>query len=59
MNQSQENCLADSHRLTHEVWGGDYSCVFIARNLLLFGTGFWQGIAIANAFPKIEGMHFF
>jgi hypothetical protein len=24
MIQSQENCLSDSHRLTHERWGGDY-----------------------------------
>ena len=23
MNLSQENCPADSHRLTHERWGGD------------------------------------
>ncbi len=25
MNRSQENCLSDNHRLTCEVWGGDYA----------------------------------
>jgi hypothetical protein len=25
MNQSQENCLSDNHRLTCERWGGDYA----------------------------------
>ena len=25
MNQSQENCLFDNHRLTCERWGGDFA----------------------------------
>ena len=42
MIQSQENCLFENHRFTHERWGGDYSSdlsflAIFARNFYLKG----------------------
>jgi len=31
MIQSQENCLFDNHRFTHERWGGDLRDSFMAH----------------------------
>lgn len=52
MNQSQENCLVDSHRLTHERWGGDYS-VFIVTDSRL-SAGFLQNISRLKIHPLIS-----
>lgn len=46
MIRSQENCLTDNHRLTHEVWGGDYS-----RRLGLF-----LSFALINSWYTMPGV---
>ncbi|EGO61923.1 hypothetical protein ALO_20647 [Acetonema longum DSM 6540] len=59
MSQSQENCLFDSHRFTHERWGGDFSTGYPSRlffcrdflladcqkTLLIFSEGFYIYLA--------------
>jgi len=42
MNQSQENCLLDNHRCTHERWGGDLTsiCLLAVFALPEFRKGF-------------------
>ena len=61
MNQSQENCLADSRRFTHEAWGGDYSSWYVCGRFTGPGApDFAKYIKTENTFPRVSaGMYFF
>ncbi|CUH94668.1 hypothetical protein P22_0734 [Propionispora sp. 2/2-37] len=54
---SQENCLAVSHRFTHERWGGDFS----AKHLCVFLPGlheagiFYYDAMLLSVFESLAG----